>query len=97
VNRARKYTDEEFLFVSALRGICEDLISLAYFSKMSVENRRKITKLLIEQTVAEGLEVQRAFFEANNPFQPVLAPSKAERRRTYLFAKQCVHSGLLKG
>jgi hypothetical protein len=78
VNRARKYTDEEFVFVSALRGICEDLISLAYFKKMSVEKRNEITKLLLSQNVAEGLEVQRAFFKANNPFQPVLGPSKTQ-------------------
>lgn len=77
VNRARKHTDEEFMFVSALRGICEDLISLAYLSRMSVENRRELTKLLISQTLAEGLEVQQAFFSANNPFQPVLRPSNA--------------------
>ncbi len=78
VNRARKHTDEEFVFVSALRGICEDLIALAYFSKLPVENRREITRLLINQTVTDGLEVQRAFFKANNPFQPVLTSSMAE-------------------
>jgi hypothetical protein len=77
-NRVRRHTDEEFVFVSALRGICEDLISLVYFSKMPVEKRKEITTLLIARTLAKGLEVQRAFFESNNPFQPVLGPPKAE-------------------
>jgi hypothetical protein len=45
---------------------------------MWVEKRNEITNLLISQTFAEGLEVQQAFFEANNPFQPVSRPSKAE-------------------
>src|SRR4051812_40762281 len=77
VNRARKHKDEEFVFVSALRGICEDLISLTYLSRMSVQSRNNLTKLLISQTVSKGLETQQAFFAANNPFQPVLSLSNA--------------------
>src|SRR3954471_4631555 len=60
VNRARKHKDEEFVFVSALRGICEDLISLTYLSRMSVQSRNNLTKLLIRQTVSKGLETQQA-------------------------------------
>ena len=62
--------------MSALRGVCEDLISLAYLRRMPIEDRREFTTLLINQTVADGLEVQQAFFSANNPFQPVLVPLK---------------------
>lgn len=91
VNRARKHADEEFLFVSALRGICEDLISLAYFSRLSVEHRREITELLISQSLAKGLEVQEAFFIANNPFQPVLGASSREAAQ-YPSARKAVRA-----
>lgn len=79
VNRARKQTDEEFAFVSALRGVCEDLIWLAYISKMPGKSQQELTKLLITETISNGLEVQQAFFSANNPFQPVLSALTTDR------------------
>ena len=79
VNRARKHHDEEFLFVSALRGICEDLIWLAFISRMPEEERKKITEVLLRKTLSDGLRVQKGFFEANNPFQIVLGPSSSEK------------------
>ncbi|WP_156375960.1 DUF5677 domain-containing protein [Methylobacterium sp. Leaf117] len=90
VNRTRKYQDEEFVFVSSLRGICEDLISLAYMQKNLGSDKEELTSLLIGRALAEGIQTQREFFSANNPFQPVLSPRKDEGQDAALVARRRV-------
>jgi hypothetical protein len=80
INRSRRYDDEDFLFVSGLRGICEDLIYLSYMTRMSPSVRTELVKLLIQLNTAEGLDTQHKFFKANNPFQPVLGPAENRLR-----------------
>ncbi len=72
-----------FLFISNLRGICEDLICLAYLTRLEQKRANKLIWLKIRHDYMRGLQAQRRFFRANNPAQHVLAsspePSEEER------------------
>lgn len=71
-NRTGRHTKTAFLLMSNLRGLCEDLIWLTYLSRMEKQSANELINLLLAQNRLEGLTAQRRFFEANNPFQPVL-------------------------
>lgn len=71
-NRLSGRAEEAFFLVSNLRGICEDLIYLTYLCRMEQEQAKELVRILVRKNTAEGLVVQRKFFDTNNPFQPVL-------------------------
>lgn len=72
VNHKRKQTTAAFFLISNLRSICEDLIYLTYLSRMDEKHAVKLVQLRQLQDLCKGVEVQKHFFERNNPFQPVL-------------------------
>ena len=74
-NRTGKRGEASFILMSNLRGICEDLIYLTYLSRMEKENTKRFIKLLFSRNISEGLNVQKQFFDCNNPTQPVLGAS----------------------
>ena len=59
------------MLMSTLRGITEDLIWLTYLSQLRDGLGKKLIPLLIQENMAKGIDVQRKFFETNNPLQPV--------------------------
>ena len=71
-NRVGRPAEEAFFLLSNLRGVCEDLIYLTYLCRMEQEQSKELIRILVRKNMAEGLAVQRRFFDANNPFQPVL-------------------------
>ncbi len=72
-NRARRHPETAFILMSNLRGICEDLICLTYLSKkMEKRNANELIQLQQVHDVSKGLSIQKEFFKANNPLQPVL-------------------------
>ena len=83
-NRTGRHAETAFIFMSNLRGLCEDLIYLTYLSRMEKQSANELIKLLLAQNTSEGLTAQRKFFDANNLFQPVLGPGisadKAEQQ-----------------
>ncbi|MCY4132191.1 MAG: DUF5677 domain-containing protein [Nitrospira sp.] len=83
-NRTTRHAETAFILMSNLRGLCEDLIYLTYLSRMEKQNANELIKLLLAQNISEGLTAQRKFFDANNPFQPVLdsglSADKAEQQ-----------------
>jgi hypothetical protein len=90
VNRARKHRDEQFVFVSGLRGICEDLIYLAYISKNLPNDKSKLMHHLMQRSLAEGVKTQAKFFKANNPFQIVVEYNKKDGQDPAIIARQNV-------
>ena len=60
------------MLMSTLRGVTEDLICLTYLLGLKGELRKRLIALLLNENLAKGIDVQREFFEANNPLQPVL-------------------------
>ena len=71
-NRIGTRAKEAFFLLSNLRGICEDLIYLTYLCKMEEKRAKELIRILVRKNTLEGLAVQRRFFDANNPLQPVL-------------------------
>ncbi len=71
-NRTAKRVEESFFLLSNLRGICEDLIYLTYLRSLEEDRAKELIGILVQKHVADGLAVQRRFFDANNPLQPVL-------------------------
>ena len=59
------------MLMSTLRGVTEDLICLIYLCRLKGGLGKQLIPLLIHENVAKGVDVQRKFFEANNPLQPV--------------------------
>ena len=60
------------MLMSTLRGVTEDLICLTYLCGLKGSLGKRLIPLLMHENVAKGIDVQRKFFEANNPLQPVL-------------------------
>ena len=63
------------LFVSNLRGICEDLICLTHLTRLEKQNADKLILLKIRHDHIKGLRAQSRFLRANNPGQPILTSS----------------------
>ena len=80
-NRTTKRDEEAFFLLSNIRGICEDLISLTYLSRMKEAHSQKLIRLLMAKSTLDGLFVQERFFRINNPFQPVLGGDSAAQAR----------------
>jgi hypothetical protein len=72
VNEAKYSGENAFLFLANLRGVAEDLIVLQFLATMCAADRVKYLTLLQVQNLNAGLLTQARFFEANNPFQPVV-------------------------
>jgi hypothetical protein len=60
-----------FLFVSNLRGICEDLIVITYAVSLGHSDAKELFRKQIALNFAKCVLTQRMFFEANNPSQPI--------------------------
>ncbi len=70
-NRQRENPEVEYLLVGNLRPICEELIWLTYLSRFDSPLSNQFVEYLINKNVIYGLEAQRKFFAANNPYQPI--------------------------
>jgi hypothetical protein len=79
-NRIGRRSDETFILVSNLRGICEDLITLTYISTLGAPQVQELLRWLFRLNIMEALSAQRAFFAANNPFQPVVGSSMSQEK-----------------
>lgn len=61
-----------FFAVSALRGICEDLIVLRFIGKLPLRDRGILLAALVQNELHTRVKQQDAFFSAFRPQQPVL-------------------------
>lgn len=88
-NRTDERAGPAFVMLSSLRGICEDLIYLTYMSRLGETKANELVVLLVGQNTAKGLAAQQAFFESNNPTQPILKGGKttAEANRFVVEAR----------
>ena len=64
--------DSAYFWVPSLRGITEDVIYIAFLSKIGHETREQVIKNMIFLEVHQRISNQRAFFRTFRPFQPVL-------------------------
>ena len=71
-NRKPTRNAPPIMLMSTLRGVTEDLICLTYLSRLEDGFGRRLIPWLMHENVAKGIDVQRKFFELNNPLQPVL-------------------------
>jgi uncharacterized protein DUF5677 len=71
-NHIGKHSVPGFILISNLRGICEDLIYLAYLSRLEKSKANELISHLLRQNTANGIAAQKDFFAINNPTQPVL-------------------------
>ena len=102
-NRKITHTEMPFFLMSTLRGICEDLIWLTYLARMEKRKAEELIGHLFQRGTMEGLSVQRRFFEANNPIQPILslnaddekqsAQKARNKRREFWESIQIQHDG----
>ena len=67
--------EEPFFLGATLRGVCEDLIALAFLSKLSTFDRNEAVQSLVGMNAEEGASAQSAFFSIVRPWQPVLTVS----------------------
>ncbi len=75
-----KIEDEySFLFLSTLRGVCEEIIVLKYINDF-IKNHDKslLISALLKNSIRKDLEQQTAFINKYRPAQPVLNESLAE-------------------
>ena len=61
-----------FFTSSALRGIVEDLIVLAFLRQLSREDRDEVILIETGRAIQKTTEAQKAFFDENRPYQPIL-------------------------
>lgn len=66
--------DSAFFLAASLRSICEDLIILAYMTRMKRDDRERLTTLLMQHELAARLKSQSTFFKVARPDQPILSP-----------------------
>jgi hypothetical protein len=62
-----------FYFTSFLRGICEDLISLAFLNKIKSKDRESIISNFMMYLLHSSIASQQTFFSKERPFQPVVS------------------------
>lgn len=66
-----------FFSLSALRSICEDVISLKYFyEEVEESDREKILGSFLTLNILDGVKRQSLFFSKKRPFQPVVDVSR---------------------
>jgi hypothetical protein len=67
------FNPHSFLFLSTLRGICEEIIVLNYIDKSFTPNDKDLVlEAMMKDTTLEELRQQQIFMEKYRPFQPVL-------------------------
>ncbi len=71
VSADKKSAVSPFIFVSNLRGICEDLIVITYAIFLGQNVAQELFRKRIALDFAKSVLTQRIFFEANNPIQPI--------------------------
>jgi hypothetical protein len=75
----RKLDGEGYLFVSGMRGMCEDLIVLRFLAQIEDERRKEFLNALIQKNFSDGIAAQSKFFKANNSLQPVVGADISEQ------------------
>jgi len=71
--------ENSFLFLSTLRGACEELIILEYIQQQIVEEDRSLIIIsLLKESMRKELIQQRLFIQKYRPAQPVLTEMLAE-------------------
>src|SRR5436190_120201 len=71
--RSERASNELFFCLSALRGICEDLILLNFLKSWTQDERQEFLELHQLLDTRERLDLQEAFFGQVRPQQPVLS------------------------
>ncbi|MGB3852588.1 MAG: DUF5677 domain-containing protein [Tunicatimonas sp.] len=67
------FSENSFLYLSTLRGICEETIVLKFIDELISEgDKSELIKSLIKDSVFKELKEQRVFFNKYRPAQPVL-------------------------
>jgi hypothetical protein len=59
-----------YLFVSGMRGICEDLIVLRFLAQIGQVDRNEFLSALLQKNWWDGISAQARFFRENNSLQP---------------------------
>ncbi len=79
------YTDDEtgnpFFLAPTLRGICEDLIAVAFLQYLPEKERDRAAILKAIIASIEASEKQERFFNKVRPWQPVVTYPDAEKRK----------------
>ena len=71
-------TQESYFLMSALRGICEDLISIKYIRDHLKTHRNKLIGLMVQKRNLEGIQAQQIFFKDYAPSQPIIVVDDTE-------------------
>lgn len=69
-----------FFAMSALRGICEDLIILRFIGQLPPKDRQALLGALTDHQLAERIRIQDIFFGSFRPQQPVLRLKDVDSR-----------------
>lgn len=70
--RDKRRTKNRFFSISALRGVCEDLIVLRFISRLPSDDRELLITSLANHESATRVKLQDEFFSSFRPQQPVL-------------------------
>ena len=80
INAEKLQRNASYLYLGTLRGLCEDLIVLRYLGLKAPSFRNRYLVALTKKNLSEGVAIQRAFFDANNPLQPVFGLGTTQER-----------------
>lgn len=79
-----------FFIASALRGICEDVITLKFLRRLRRKQRDEVVSIEMLMGVRRAMAEQAAFFKKLRPFQPVLQqkddPAEVKKQKDRLTA-----------
>jgi len=70
--------DDEYLLLSSLRGVCEDLIGLKFLGTLAELDQDKAIVAMMMRSTVELMTRQAAFFESVKPNQPVMKARQAD-------------------
>lgn len=74
------FSDNSFLYLSNLRGTCEELITLKFIKdKIAESDRNILIESILNSQQANDIITQYAFLQKYRPFQPTLNGSKSKR------------------
>lgn len=75
----KRNADDSFLYMSFLRGICEDLISLKFLLTLKPEDRNKLLSIYNNYLLTTSIRAQRNYFLSEKLILPSIGPADIEK------------------